>query len=99
MSDEEKHEKEAEEPRESNPDSIDPDKVAENPHSLPYAHTVGGAEIKPVDKGKGKGACHVGNVRSNGYGPGANPTTNGAPRPPGQRYSGSGKNIGADLYG
>lgn len=34
---------------------IDPDKIAENPHSLPYAHTVSGVEIKPIDKGKVKG--------------------------------------------
>jgi hypothetical protein len=34
---------------------IDPDKVSENPHSLPYAHTVSGVEIKPIDKGKVKG--------------------------------------------
>ncbi len=34
---------------------IDIDKVAENPHLLPYAHTVGGAVIKPVDKGRIKG--------------------------------------------
>ena len=34
---------------------IDPDKIAENPHLLPYAHTVGGAVIKPIDKGKVKG--------------------------------------------
>ena len=34
---------------------IDEDKVTENPHSLPYAHTVGGVEIKPIDKGKVKG--------------------------------------------
>ena len=34
---------------------IDDDKVAENPHALPYAHTVGGVQIKPVDKGKIKG--------------------------------------------
>jgi len=34
---------------------IDKDKVAENPHLLPYAHTVGSALIKPVDKGKVKG--------------------------------------------
>ena len=27
---------------------IDPDKIAENPHKLPYAHTVGGAVIKPT---------------------------------------------------
>lgn len=41
-------------PKESiNP--IDKDKVAENPHLLPYAHTVGGAVIKPIDKGKVKG--------------------------------------------
>ncbi|MFK8102129.1 MAG: DUF2452 domain-containing protein [Saprospiraceae bacterium] len=34
---------------------IDKDKIAENPHLLPYAHTVGGAVIKPEDKGRIKG--------------------------------------------
>lgn len=34
---------------------IDKDKVAENPHLLPYAHTVGGALIRPEDKGRIKG--------------------------------------------
>lgn len=34
---------------------IDKDKIAENPHTLPYSHTVGGVPIKPVDKGKVKG--------------------------------------------
>lgn len=34
---------------------IDPDKIATNPHLLPYAHTVGGAVIKPIDQGKTKG--------------------------------------------
>jgi hypothetical protein len=34
---------------------IDKDKVAENPGLLPYAHTVGGALIKPMDKGRTKG--------------------------------------------
>lgn len=34
---------------------IDKDKIAENPHLLPYAHTLGGAVIKPIDKGKVKG--------------------------------------------
>jgi hypothetical protein len=34
---------------------IDKDKIAENPHTLPYAHTVGSAIIKPLDKGKIKG--------------------------------------------
>ena len=34
---------------------IDIDKVAENPHLLPYAHTVSGPVIKPIDKGKVKG--------------------------------------------
>lgn len=42
-------------PRESDINSIDPDKVAENPHLLPYAHHVGSAIIKPLDKGKTKG--------------------------------------------
>ena len=31
------------------------DDVAENPHLLPYAHTRGGFQIKPEDKGKIKG--------------------------------------------
>ncbi len=34
---------------------IDKDKVAENPHLLPYAHNVGSAVIKPIDKGRVKG--------------------------------------------
>ena len=34
---------------------IDKDKIAENPHLLPYAHTVGGAVIRPIDKGRIKG--------------------------------------------
>lgn len=34
---------------------IDKDKMTENPHNLPYAHTVGSAVIKPIDKGKIKG--------------------------------------------
>ncbi len=31
---------------------IDADKITLTPHNLPYAHTVGGAVIKPIDKGK-----------------------------------------------
>lgn len=31
------------------------DKITENPHTLPYAHTVGGVVIKPIDKGRIKG--------------------------------------------
>jgi len=34
---------------------IDKDKITENPHLLPYAHTVGGSVIKPIDKGRVKG--------------------------------------------
>ncbi len=34
---------------------IDEDKIAENPHILPYAHNVGSAIIKPIDKGRVKG--------------------------------------------
>lgn len=34
---------------------IDIDKVAENPHLLPYAHTVGSSVIRPIDKGRVKG--------------------------------------------
>jgi hypothetical protein len=42
-------------PKEPFINPIDPDKIAENPHALPYAHTVGSAVIKPEDKGKIKG--------------------------------------------
>lgn len=42
-----------EERRKHNP--IDKDKIAETPHLLPYAHTLGGAIIRPIDKGKVKG--------------------------------------------
>ena len=34
---------------------IDEDKITKNPHNLPYAHTVGGAVIKPMDQGRTKG--------------------------------------------
>lgn len=34
---------------------IDKDKITENPHNLPYAHTSGGAIIKPIDQGRVKG--------------------------------------------
>ncbi|MEO6038221.1 MAG: DUF2452 domain-containing protein, partial [Saprospiraceae bacterium] len=34
---------------------IDPDKVAKNPGLLPYAHTAGGAIIRPEDKGRIRG--------------------------------------------
>lgn len=34
---------------------IDKDKVAENPGLLPYAHTSGGAVIRPEDKGRIRG--------------------------------------------
>lgn len=47
--------KEQEQPADNWLNPIDPDKVAENPHLLPYAHTVGGVPIKPMDKGKVKG--------------------------------------------
>ena len=39
--------------RTTNP--IDKDKIAETPHLLPYAHTLGGAIIRPIDKAKVKG--------------------------------------------
>lgn len=41
--------------KKSNKDSIDIDMVAENPGLLPYAHHVGSAIIKPLDKGRAKG--------------------------------------------
>jgi predicted glutamine amidotransferase len=34
---------------------IDKDKITENPHNLPYAHNIGSAVVKPLDKGKIKG--------------------------------------------
>lgn len=34
---------------------IDEDKVAKNPGTLPYAHTVGGFKIEPTKKGQIKG--------------------------------------------
>lgn len=34
---------------------IDKDKTAETPHLLPYAHHVGSAIIRPLDKGRTKG--------------------------------------------
>jgi len=36
-------------------DAIDYDKMAQNPGLLPFAHTVGGAVIRPEDTGKIKG--------------------------------------------
>ncbi len=39
--------------RKKNP--IDKDKIAENPGLLPYAHHMGSAIIKPIDKGRTKG--------------------------------------------
>ena len=50
--------KEEEKNSKARPDFVNPidvDKIAENPHLLPYAHTVGGAVIKPIDKGRTKG--------------------------------------------
>lgn len=34
---------------------INPDHITDIPHLLPYAHTVGGAIIRPMDKGRSKG--------------------------------------------
>ena len=42
-------------PKPSTKNPIDKDKVAENPHLLPYAHTVGGVVIRPMDRGRTKG--------------------------------------------
>ncbi len=43
------------EPKLSTKNPIDKDKIAENPHMLPYAHTVGGVVIRPMDRGRTKG--------------------------------------------
>ncbi len=40
---------------EARPSYVDPDKVALQPHLLPYAHTVGGSVIRPIDRGRVKG--------------------------------------------
>lgn len=42
-------------PKQSFINPIDPDKITQTPHNLPYAHTVGSAVIKPEDRGKIKG--------------------------------------------
>lgn len=42
------------EPKESRA-RIDPDKVADEPGLLPYAHHVGSAIIKPIDQGRTRG--------------------------------------------
>ena len=39
--------------KEKNP--IDKDKITEHPHLLAYAHHIGSAIIRPIDKGKEKG--------------------------------------------
>ncbi|HMQ07273.1 MAG TPA: DUF2452 domain-containing protein [Saprospiraceae bacterium] len=36
---------------------ISEDKVSDHPHLLPYAHHIGSAIIKPIDKGKTKGTA------------------------------------------
>ncbi len=44
--------------QEEKPDFINPideKKITQNPGTLPYAHTVGGFVIKPMDKGRTKG--------------------------------------------
>lgn len=49
------HEREQSKPRPDFVNPIDLDKITENPGILPYAHSVGGAVVKPEDKGKIKG--------------------------------------------
>lgn len=44
-----------ENPKEEFINPIDPDKITENPHNLPYPHTAGSALVKPEDQGKLKG--------------------------------------------
>ena len=39
----------------SSDNPIDKDKITDYPHLLPYAHHIGSAIIRPVDKGKEKG--------------------------------------------
>lgn len=48
-------EKNDDSPREDIVNPIDAEKIAENPHLLPYAHERGGATIQPADMGKAKG--------------------------------------------
>lgn len=42
-------------PKESQKNPIDKDVITDTPHTLPYAHHVGSAVIKPIDKGRVKG--------------------------------------------
>jgi hypothetical protein len=41
--------------KEKSNNPIDKDTITDIPHLLPYAHTVGGVQIKPIDKGRVKG--------------------------------------------
>lgn len=52
-----KEEKRHSESRDVPPNPIDPDKVAERPGTLDYAHHVGSALIKPIDRGRVKGVA------------------------------------------
>lgn len=47
--------KQQDQPKKEFQNPIDPDKITENPHNLPYAHNTGSAVVKPEDEGKLKG--------------------------------------------
>lgn len=55
MAEEQKKGKEKENKNEDFINPIDPDKITENPHNLPYAHNTGSAVVKPEDQGRIKG--------------------------------------------
>jgi hypothetical protein len=55
MAKEKRKDKEENKPKEEFQNPIDPDKITENPHNLPYAHNTGSAVVKPEDEGRLKG--------------------------------------------
>ncbi len=55
MAEENKKSKESKAKNEDFQNPIDPDKITENPHNLPYAHNTGSAVVKPEDQGRIKG--------------------------------------------
>ena len=57
-----KSKKKKEEPEQAFINPIDKTKVAENPGLLPYAHTAGGAVIRPNGQGQNQRQRHDGDV-------------------------------------
>lgn len=55
MAEEKNKEKDNTKKQEEFQNPIDPDKITENPHNLPYPHNTGSAVVKPEDQGRIKG--------------------------------------------